>query len=167
MTFNGLNLNDIKLNPFSTFSKKWALLTAGDREKLNTMTVSWGGTGVIWQKNVTFVFVRPQRYTFEFMEKSEFYSLSFLEEGYRDILTFCGTNSGRDKNKIEGTGLIPIFDYNAPCFKQAEFVCICKKIYGQFIDPSCFIDESINREYPNDDYHKIFIGEVVNWLGKV
>lgn len=160
------NLESIKMNNFSSLKKEWALVTAGNENKLNTMTVSWGGTGIIWNKNVTFIFIRPQRYTFEFLENNNSYSVCFLEENHRDILNLCGTKSGRDIDKIKETGLIPVFDEEAPYFKQTKLAFICRKLYGQFIDPSCFTDDKICSEYPNKDYHKIFIGEIIKCLTK-
>lgn len=166
MSFLQTNPELIKINPFSSLKKDWALVTAGNEDNLNTMTVSWGGTGVIWNKCVSFIFIRPQRYTFEFIENSDFYSVCFLEDNHKDILSFCGNKSGRDVNKIKQTGLSPIFIEEAPYFDQSKIVFICRKIYGQFIDPSYFIDNKINLEYPNKDYHKVFIGEIVKCLIK-
>ena len=162
--FKEIDLNKLKLNPFSSFNKDWALLSAGSSEKLNTMTVSWGALGIIWQKPVSFIFVRPQRYTFEFLENNGYYSINFLKEDNRKILNICGTKSGRDIDKIKETGLIPIFNEKAPYFTQSKIAFICRKLHGQFIDPSCFIDKNINLEYKNKDYHKIFIGEIEKCL---
>lgn len=166
MLFKEINIESLELAPFASLKNDWALVTSGNEQSLNTMTVSWGGLGIIWQKPVSFIFIRPQRYTFEFLEKNDYYSLSFLEEGHKDILGICGSKSGRDIDKINETGLIPIFDNESPYFKQSKLVFICKKIHGQFIDPSCFIDKNIHSEYKNHDYHKMFIGEITRCLVK-
>lgn len=166
MSFKETNINSLQITPFSSFKDEWALVTAGTAEKFNTMTVSWGGIGIIWNKPVSFIFIRPQRYTFEFIEKNNYYSVCFLEDGNRNILSLCGSKSGRDINKIKETGLSPIFNCSAPYFEQAKLTLICRKIHGQFIDSSCFIDQSIHLEYKNNDYHKMFIGQIEKCLVK-
>lgn len=166
MSFKEISIESLAINPFSSFKNDWALVTAGTSEKLNTMTVSWGGMGIIWNKPVSFIFIRPQRYTFEFVENNDYYSVCFLEDGNRNILSFCGSKSGRNINKIKETGLSPIFDSKAPYFEQSKLTLICRKIHGQFLDPSCFLDKNINLEYKNNDYHKMFIGEIEKCLVK-
>ncbi len=168
MYFKEVKIENLKkLDPFTKIGKEWILITAGDEKNFNMMTASWGGMGVIWDKNVAFSFVRPQRYTFKLLEKHEFYTLSFFESRYREVLNFCGRTSGKDINKIEKTGLKPVLNDSAPYFEQAEMVLVCKKIYSQFLDPSCFLDESINgKYYKNNDYQKMFIGEIAKCLIK-
>lgn len=148
-------------NPFTAIGRQWMLITAGDKSAYNTMTASWGGVGVLWNKNVVFSFVRPQRYTMEFLEREDYFSLSFYEETYRDALKLCGAKSGRDVDKAKETGLIPVFDELAPYFEQAQTVLICKKLYGQWMTPESFVEKSLESHYPNQDYHKIFVGEIV------
>ena len=153
-----------ELNGFNTFSQigeKWMLITAGNKEKFNTMTASWGMMGILWNKDVATAFVRPQRYTFEFLEKNDYYTLSFFESKYKKQLSYCGRNSGRNVDKIKETGLTPIFDEQAPYFKEASTVFICKKIYGQFISPEGFIDIDLDKNYENKDYHKMYGGEII------
>lgn len=164
MLFEETSLDLLKINPFSSFKKDWALVSAGNEQNLNTMTVSWGGLGIIWQKPVSFIFIRPQRYTFEFLENNAYYSICFLGEKDRSILNICGTTSGRDTDKIKETGLVPIYDEKAPYFEQSCTTFICRKIHGQFIDPKGFMDKDINLQYKNQDYHKIFIGEIEKCL---
>lgn len=164
MNFREINVSELKdMNVFNAIGKDWALLTSGGKEKLNTMTISWGGMGVLWNKNVSFVFVRPQRYTLEFLENNDYYTLSFLESGNKDILSFCGTHSGKDVDKIKETGLKVLHD-KAPYFEQSKLVLICKKIYSQYMNKDCFEDESLQVNYKNDDYHKVFVGEIVKCL---
>lgn len=137
------------------------LVTAGAKDAMNTMTASWGGAGVLWNKNVTFIFIRPQRYTFDFVENNDFYSLSFFSQNYKKELTFCGTNSGRDLNKIDKIPFTTNCIENAPFFEEARLVLICKKIYADFVKPDCFLDKSIDLNYPQKDYHKMYVGEIV------
>ena len=141
------------------------LITAGNKKKCNTMTASWGGVGVLWNKNVSFIFLRPQRYTLEFLEKGDFYSLCFFDESQREILNYCGSHSGRDVDKIKEAGLTTVYDGGVPYFEEARSVIICRKLYGQNMEPSCFIDSSVEQKnYPNKDYHKMFVGEIVKVL---
>ena len=89
---------------FSVFDKKWALLTAGNKDKFNTMTVSWGGLGTIWGKSVATVYVRTSRYTHEFMDDNEYFTVSFYPEEYRNVLSVMGSKSGRDIDKFALSG---------------------------------------------------------------
>jgi flavin reductase (DIM6/NTAB) family NADH-FMN oxidoreductase RutF len=131
------------------------------------MTVSWGGLGVLWGKNTAACFVRPQRYTYEFMEKGEYYTLSSYEPELASIHTVFGGKSGRDEDKVRLTGLTPAFaDCGAPYFTQAETVIVCKKIYFADFDPENFLDKSIAANYPGKDYHRIYIGEIIEILAK-
>ncbi|MGN0537460.1 MAG: flavin reductase family protein [Acutalibacteraceae bacterium] len=165
--FREINPSDITENAFKLIGKDWMLVTAGDSTKLNTMTASWGGIGVLWNKNVAFSFIRPQRYTLEFIDQNEYYTLSFLQDGYRDTLTFCGRNSGRDVDKIKEKNLTPVFDENAPYFEQAKLVLVCKKLYKQAMTPDSFIDKAlIEKNYPDNDFHYAFVGEIVKVLIK-
>lgn len=153
-------------NLFKLIGKDWMLVTAGDQKSYNTMTASWGGAGVLWNKNVAFTFIRPQRYTLPFMEANDYYTLSFYPEDMRSALSYCGAKSGRNVDKAKETGLIPVFDEKAPYFSQARLVLVCKKLYAQDLTPSCFIDKTLDNNYKEKDYHKMFIGEIVKVLIK-
>ncbi len=153
-------------NPFSLIGDQWMLITAGDASRCNTMTASWGGVGILWNKPVSFCFIRPQRYTLEFVEQQEYYSLSFFDPKYKDALRFCGSASGRDGDKFQKTGLTPEFQL-APYPKEAKLVLICKKLYKQDMAPECFLDASLlEKNYPKEDYHRVFVGEIVKVLQK-
>ena len=156
-----INIRDIKENPVSLIADGWGLVTAGNEEKFNTMTVSWGGLGEIWGKDVAFIFIRPQRYTYEFLEKEELFTLSFYGEEMKDALKICGSKSGRDIDKAEVCGLTPVFTDGSVTFEQAEYTLVCRKMASQFIDPAGFIDSAIENNYPNKDYHKVYIGEIL------
>lgn len=156
-----INIRDIKISPVELISDGWALLTAGNEEKFNTMTVSWGALGEIWGKDAAFVFVRPQRYTYEFMEKEEFFTLSFYGSEYKDALRLCGSKSGRDIDKAKEAGLTPVFTDGSVTFEQAEYTIVCRKMASQFIDPAGFADAAIENNYANKDYHKVYVGEII------
>ncbi len=147
-------------NPFELIGKEWMLITAGNADKMNTMTASWGGLGVLWNKPVAFAFVRPTRYTYDFLEQEDHFTLSFYGEEYREALTLCGRVSGRDGNKIAKAGLTPCSDEAAPYFSEARLVLFCRKIAAQDLDPKGFIDPAIAGHYDND-YHRVYVGEIV------
>lgn len=157
---------NLEKTSFEMIGKDWMLLTAGNSKKYNTMTASWGGLGVLWNKNVVFAFVRPQRFTFDFMNDSDYFSCSFFKEEHRNTLAYCGKYSGRDVDKAKECGITPIFAEDAPYFEEADTVIICKKLYVQQMTESSIIDESIKANYSGDDYHHVFVGEIVKVLKK-
>lgn len=166
MDFTEINCENLNMNAFKSIGKDWMLITSGNKEKFNTMTASWGSIGVLWNKNIATIFVRPQRYTFEFLEKNDIYTLSFFGGNFKKELVFCGKNSGNNVDKIKSTGLIPIFDDDFTFFSQAKLVFVCKKIYSDFIKPDNFLDDSIKINYENNDYHKMYVGEIMKCLVK-
>ncbi|NCB62288.1 MAG: flavin reductase family protein [Clostridia bacterium] len=153
----------IDQNVFSMIGDQWMLITAGKKEKLNTMTASWGGMGVLWHRNVATVYLRPQRYTLEFVEREDFFTLSFFGAEYRRQLALCGAKSGRDIDKVKECGFTVVAGAgDAPYFEEAELVLVCRKLYRQEILPECFADPALDGEnYPEKDYHRMFIGEIV------
>ena len=147
-------------NVFTLLDKEWMLITAGSPSDYNTMTASWGGLGVLWNRNVCFCFIRPQRYTYQFMEKADRFSLSFFSESYRAALEYCGSHSGRDGNKAKVCGLTPIeISAGVWSFSEARLILECKKLYFQDINPEHFLDPLIQEVYPGHDYHRMYIGE--------
>lgn len=166
MYFKQIDAKELNENAFKLIGTDWMLISSGNENKFNTMTASWGGVGVLWGKNVSFVFIRPQRYTLEFVEKNDYYTLSFFSDEYRPALSLCGSKSGRDVDKVAETGLTPLFDNGVPYFGEAKLVLVCKKLYNQPLDPSCFVDKNLDSFYANNDYHKMFVGEIVKVLVK-
>lgn len=156
-----INIREIKKSPVELISDGWGLVTAGNKDKFNTMTVSWGAIGEIWGKDAAFIFIRPQRYTYEFIENNDIFTITFFGEDFKDALRICGSKSGRDINKAEVCGLTPIFTDGGVTFEQAEYTVVCRKMASQFIDPAGFEDKSIESNYPKKDYHKIYIGEII------
>jgi flavin reductase (DIM6/NTAB) family NADH-FMN oxidoreductase RutF len=163
-SFKGINPESITDNPFVLIGSGWMLIAVGTEAAFNMMTASWGGLGILWEKKICYCVVRPTRYTYTFMEKSDLFTLSFLEEQYRDILTYCGTISGRDVNKAVEMGLTPVFDNGAIYFAEARMVLVCRKLYFHDITPDHFIDPSIDEFYPQKDYHRMYVGEIINCL---
>lgn len=147
-------------NTFRLFDHDWTLITAGTRKSFNMMTASWGGLGIIWNKPVTFIFVRPTRYTYEFLEQSERFTLSFFIERYRNRLNLCGSKSGREIDKVAATGLTPVFNRGAIYFAEARLVLVCRKIYYQDLQPQQFRDRRVLKFYPKRDFHRMYFGEI-------
>lgn len=156
-----INVRELKDNFVKMINDDWALLTAGTKDDFNTMTVSWGGIGELWNRDVCFVFVRPQRYTYEFMEKNEYFSLSFFGGEHKKELGICGSKSGRDIDKMAETGFTPIDLEIATGFEQAKVNVVLKKLAYQDIKPDGFIDETIMSNYASNDFHRVYIGEIV------
>ena len=153
---------ELNENLFSLLDRTWMLITARDPEtgKINTMTASWGGFGILWNKPVAFVFIRPQRYTYELLEKTDVFSMSFFGGEYKKELTYFGRNSGRDGDKYEATGFTTVKLDGTECVEQAKVNLVLKKLAFQDIDPKGFLDESIEGNY-NGDYHRVYVAEIV------
>ena len=152
---------ELDKNVFHMIGREWLLVTAEKAGKVNTMTASWGGLGVMWGKNVAYIVLRPQRYTKEFVDAGETFSLSVLDEEYRKTLSYLGTVSGRDEDKITKAGLTVEHADGTPYFGEANTVLVSRKLYAQNYDPACFIDKSCDEKwYPDKDYHTLYIAEV-------
>lgn len=165
--FKKIGVKEMKGNIFDLVGDKWMLITGGDESGFNTMTASWGGVGILWQKAVSFSFVRPQRYTRKFMDYGKYYTLSFYPEKYRDMLYLCGSKSGRDINKVKESCLTPVYaDCGAVYFEEAELVLVCKKIYFDDFEPENFLTPEIAGVYENKDYHRMYVGEIIEVLEK-
>lgn len=166
--FYEISPEQIEKNPFTMIGKEWMLISAQNDDVCNGMTASWGGVGVLWNKNVCFCFVRPQRYTNELLEKTDRFSLSFFDESYRDTLNYFGRVSGRDEDKIAHSGLHVATCEGAPYYEESSLTVICHKLYAGEIDPKDILASGIDEAmYPNKDYHKVYIGEMVKVLMKV
>ncbi len=162
-------VNDFVTHPISLWIKQGMLLTAGDfvSGKFNTMTVGWGGVGVMWSKPFIHVVVRPVRHTFKFIEKHETFTVCAFPKEYKKALALLGSKSGRDGDKIAESGLTPIASnvIAAPGFEEAELIIECRKIYSDDVRPERFIDPAIDKNYPNKDYHRFYYGEIVRIEG--
>ena len=147
---------------FSQFDKKWALLTAGTKDNFNSMTVSWGGMGTIWSKPVVTAYVRTTRYTHEFLDNNEYFTLSFYPEDKKAALIEFGSKSGRDIDKMHFDGLTAKEVGETMTFDEAEITLVCKKLFMQRIDPANAIPEIGETFYNGDAEHDMYIGEVVD-----
>lgn len=161
--FISVDPEQITDNVFRLIGTDWMLITAGSPESFNTMTASWGGLGVLWHKPVSYIVVRPGRHTFRFLERNGAYTLSFFEERYKSVLQYCGSKSGRDVDKVKETGITPAFtELGSVYFGEARLVLECRTIYFQDINPRNFVDPEIGKNYPNRDYHRMFVGEILS-----
>jgi flavin reductase (DIM6/NTAB) family NADH-FMN oxidoreductase RutF len=168
------NIRDFQGSPFRRIGDDWALLTAGNTAAgagaWNTMTVSWGGLGVLWGRDVVTVYVRPHRYTLEFINAGSLFTLSFFDQKYRQALALCGGKSGRDHDKAAEAGLTPIVfgggrAAGALSFREASEIIVCRKIYAHELDPANMLDPQIEKEhYPQKDFHRFFVGEILTLL---
>lgn len=156
-------------NLFQAIGKEWMLVTAGTPERFNTMTASWGGAGWLWNKPVAFVFIRPERYTYEFIEQQDTFTLSFLGEEHRDVHRVCGSQSGRNVDKVALTGLRPYTtEEGNVTFEQARLVFECRKLYADMIQPERFQDKDLTGRWYGEEhgnFHKMYIVEITHvWV---
>ncbi|OUQ60439.1 flavin reductase [Tyzzerella sp. An114] len=159
--FKEIQPEEISENAFKLIGKDWMLVTSSADDKINTMTASWGGFGVLWGKNVAYIVVRPQRYTKEFIDKSGRFSLTFFNDSFRSKLSYLGTVSGRDEDKIKKSGLTVSENSEIPFFEEGKLAAICKVLYKQKLTPDSFLDSSIaDRWYPDHDFHTLYVAEI-------
>ncbi|MHA1521760.1 MAG: flavin reductase family protein [Promethearchaeota archaeon] len=161
MTLQEINPYDLVKNTFDIIRKDF-LLTAGTLEKYNTMTAGWGTLGILWSKAVATVYVRPSRYTYDFMEDNETFSISTFGKDYRKMLNLCGTKSGREINKMELEGLTPLESDDTVYFKEAELVFLCKKVYSHDLIPELIPADSKKSHYGSGDFHRVYYGEILH-----
>ena len=171
------NIKEFRGSPVKRIGEEWMLITSGNTQagagNWNTMTASWGGFGVLWHKDVAFMFIRPGRHTRSFVESNPLFTFSFFNKKYRKAMDLCGEKSGKDSDKATEAGLTPIvFETNiaagraagAVAFKEASDIVICRKIFAQDIDPANFLDSALTSHYPLQDYHRMYVGEVLALL---
>lgn len=167
MQFKEVKIEDLSFNPFTKIGKEWLLITAGNEEKCNTMTASWGAMGELWGKHVVTTYIRPQRYTKEFVDKEGMFTISVLGEEYRKALAYCGKVSGRDEEKMKTAGISPFYVDGTVGIAEANMIMVCKTLYHDTIKPECFdAADNDGKWYPEKDYHTMYIAEIVKVLVK-
>lgn len=160
MIFKTIEPKNIKDNLIKSLADEWALITAGNKDGYNMMTASWGFTGEMWGNDSVAVVIRPQRYTMEFVDKNDYFTLSFYGNR-KDIHKVCGSRSGRDCDKTALTGLTPVVSEKYVYFKEARMVLVVKKQYIGKIQPEGFTDKTIiDKWYPEKDFHNMIIGKI-------
>lgn len=150
---------------FNLIGKQWMLVTAGNSQSFNTMTASWGGIGVLWGKHVAFLFIRPERYTHEFIEANERLTLSFLPEEYRKALQICGSKSGRDCDKVKEAGLTPLtLESGDMTFAESRLILDCRKLFKAEMTEANFLDKAVLERWYNDQpgggLHTVYVVEI-------
>ena len=167
-TFQPYPIDMLEFNPFQKIGKEWMLITAGNKEKAKTMTASWGGVGVLWGKNVVFAFVRDTRYTKEFIDREETFSLTFLEEKYKSALKYLGAVSGRDEDKIGGARMhVDYHQDKTPYIDEGNLVIICKKMSATRITEEQFISSGLKEQwYADGNMHTMYVGEIIEVLAR-
>ena len=163
MSFKKTEIISGDFDAYKLIGEDWLLVTAGSTDSYNTMTASWGQTGVLWNKKVMTVYIRPNRKTYEFIEDNEYFTVSCFDGECREILNFCGTHSGRDCDKAKETGLVPADIEGNAAFEQASKVFLCKKLYIQDMTDDCFIDKSLLKFYGDAEtpHHRMYVGEII------
>ena len=168
MGFKKTDIKTMEMKPFEKIGSEWMLITGEKDGKVNTMTASWGGVGVLWGKNVATVYIRPQRYTKQFVDGSDTFTLSFFGGEHMKELGYLGKVSGKEEpDKIERSGLHVEMIEGYPGFEEASLVLVCRKLYHDEIKPENFYgsDEDV-RWYPEKDYHTMYIAEIVEAFQK-
>lgn len=147
---------------FAKIGSEWMLVTAGTPDKFNTMTASWGFAGIMWNKPCALTVIRPQRYTKQFIDSNDFFTLSFFPDDYKKALGICGSKSGRDCDKVSEAGLTPMSAEESMSFEEASLVLVCRKLYASELRESDFIEKVIiPQQYSTGDFHTAYIGEIV------
>jgi flavin reductase (DIM6/NTAB) family NADH-FMN oxidoreductase RutF len=147
-------------------NEDWMLITAGAPTAFNMMTASWGGIGVLYGKPVVTCYINPARHTYRLMETGDTYTLTFYTEAYRDALLYCGSNSGRDTDKVKGSGLTPLTTPSGnKAFSEAWLIIECRKLVGQALSHDALFDEKVKSEWAGKQLHKMYIGEITQvWV---
>jgi len=165
--FQPFPMDLLEINAFTKFAKEWALVSCGTKANANTMTIGWGGVGVIWGKNVAYVFVRDSRYTKELMDKGDFFSVAFLNEEYREALKYCGVHSGREGDKFKASGLTLAAKHGIPYPDEANLVFLCQKLAAVPITEDTFTAPDIKEKwYKDGDYHTMYVAEIIEVLSR-
>lgn len=160
--YEELSRTDFYDNVLTRIGDDWMLVTAGDEiSGCNTLTACWGGVGNLWHRDAAFIFIRPTRYTYEFIEKNEMFSLTFFQKDYRKELSLLGSKSGRDGDKITEAGLTVKYLDGVPTFDQGNLVLLCKKMYYLDFEPERIPQDVIKRFYPDGDFHRFYAGEII------
>lgn len=162
MSFKQIDASTLTFNPFEKLSKQWALVSAGNLDKFNMMTVSWGAVGVIWGKPSVTAYIRQTRYTKEFVDQNDTFTLTFLKDGHREALNVLGSKSGRDMDKMKDSGLTPVEVDGNVTFAEADLVLVCRKRFVQDMPKENFLQqETLDRWYADQNYHTMYIGEII------
>lgn len=158
-------INELMLNPMTQTAHDWWLITAGDESGCNAMTASYGHLGTVWGHPTAIVYIREQRYTKQFVDANDYFTISVLDNSYRNALNYMGSHSGRDEDKFAAAGLTPAYIDGTAYVAEASLVYICKKLYRAPLIEEGFVDpETVERHYPLRDFHDVYVGEIIKVL---
>lgn len=159
-----LSIEELNENVFSLISKEWMLVTAGTPDNYNMMTSSWGGIGCLWNKPVAFIFIRPERHTFGFIENNDSLTLSFLgnDKSMRKIYALLGSKSGRDIDKMNVEGLTPVAaDNGSVRYAESRLTLECKKLFKADMKEEDFVNKNLLQWYgENGGFHRVYVVEI-------
>lgn len=166
-----MDFKDKRYDVFRMFNDQWALATAGTLEDFNTLTIAWGSMGTVWGpphkgKPILTIYVSPARYSHGYLERNDYFTVSFFPEQYRNNLLLLGSKSGRDGDKVALTSLTPMAVEHGVGFKEAELTFVCRKLYAKGFDKDAVPEEVRDWIYTRVPPHTMFIGEVVDALGE-
>ena len=164
--FQPFPIEELEFNPFEKIGKEWALVSAGSKKKANAMTISWGGVGVLWGKNVVFIFIRDSRYTKELIDTYDLFSVSFLNDSYREALNYCGSHSGRDEDKMANAGLTWNYKHSIPFVDEGNLVMLCQKLSATKITEESFLSPRIKDWYTDGDMHTMYVAEIIEVMAR-
>lgn len=165
--FKEISYEELQLNPFSKIGKEWMLISAGNKNRFNTMTASWGALGFVWHRPTATIYVRPQRFTKEFIDASGLFTISFFPPEYKKALSLCGATSGRTTNKPVEAGITPYFVDGTVSFEEASMVLACKTMFHTPLPEEAFDEKKhLSEWYPAKDFHVMYIGEIIKVLVK-
>ena len=159
-------LRKLDFNPFVKFDEEWAIVTAGNRDGFNGMTISWGSAGILWNKEIINVYIKPCRYTESFTKENDYFTVSFFPKECREALNVMGTKSGRDCDKVKEANLTPVFLKNGVDYKEASLTIVCRKIYAAPFVSELVPEFAHERYYTKEEEHVMYIGEVVEVIQK-
>lgn len=162
-----ISFESFEVAPLTLFDKDWCLITVNDHGRVNTMTASWGGLGTLWNQPIATIFVRPTRFTHELLKNEKSFTISFFEKKYKPALSYLGSVSGRETDKIKESGLTLVQDERRDTFEEAVMVIRCSVLYEDVIKPECFIVDGLEEKvYPKKDYHTMYIARIQEILVK-
>ena len=166
-TFQPYPIDLIEFDPFTKIGKEWMLITAREGDRVNAMTASWGGVGVLWGKNTAFIFVRESRYTKELIDLNDHFSLTFFDSSYKSALKYFGMVSGRTEDKIKAGKMNVNYFQDIPFIDEGNFVICCRKMSATPILPEQFLDSEIQEKwYADGDLHMMYVGEIIQILAR-
>lgn len=149
------------IDPVVAMRDNWYLVTAEKDGKANALTAGWGAFGNLWEKKIAIVYLRPQRYTKEFVDAAGRFTMTFFD-GHQDELLYMGSHSGREEpDKISAAGLHLTHVDGQPTYEEGKYVLICKNLYTQAQDPADFLDPDLAAaNFPDKDYSVMYVAEI-------